>query len=131
MKLSAIELLAIPLYILIFSGPARAQNAAEGKKLYATYCATCHGDNGKGDGVAAASLPVKPADHTNGAVMNKLSDQFLIEIISKGGSAVNKSGFMPAWGSSLNGNQVVDIVAYIRSIASPPYNNRAEKTERN
>jgi len=128
MKLLPIELLAIPLYVLALVGPAEAQNAAEGKKLYATYCATCHGDNGKGDGVAAASLPVKPADHTNGAVMNKLSDQFLTDIISKGGSAVNKSGFMPGWGSSLNGEQVADVVAYIRSIANPPYSNRGEKT---
>jgi mono/diheme cytochrome c family protein len=127
MKRSSIELLAIVLCVLAPLGRAEAQNAAEGKKLYTTYCATCHGDNGKGDGVAAASLPVKPADHTNGAVMNKLSDQFLADIISKGGSAVNKSGFMPAWGTSLNGNQVADIVAYIRSIASPPYNNQAEK----
>jgi mono/diheme cytochrome c family protein len=128
MKLPSIELLAISLYVLAWVGPAEAQNAAEGKKLYATYCATCHGDSGKGDGVAAASLPVKPADHTNGAVMNKLSDQFLSDIISKGGGAVDKSGFMPAWGSSLNGKQVADVVAYIRSIANPPYSNRVEKT---
>ncbi len=56
----------------------QAQNPAEGKKLYSTYCSTCHGEIGKGDGVAGASLPVKPADHTNGAAMNQLSDKFLI-----------------------------------------------------
>jgi mono/diheme cytochrome c family protein len=128
MKWCSIALLAVPLYILAVGGATEAQNTADGKKLYATYCATCHGDNGKGDGVAAASLPVKPADHTNGAVMNKLSDEFLTDIISKGGSAVNKSGLMPAWGSSLNGKQVADIVAYIRSIASPPYSNGSGKT---
>jgi mono/diheme cytochrome c family protein len=104
----------------------QAQTVAEGKKLYASYCATCHGDNGKGDGVAARSLPVKPADHTNGAVMNQFSDKFLADIISKGGSAVNKSAFMPAWGSSLNNKQVLDIVAYLRSIATPPY--KGDKT---
>jgi mono/diheme cytochrome c family protein len=52
--------------------------------------------------------------------MNQLSDEFLFEIISKGGGAVGKSAFMPAWGS-LNEKQIRDIIAYIRSIADPPY----------
>jgi mono/diheme cytochrome c family protein len=99
---------------------AWAQNAAEGKKLYTAYCSTCHGESGKGDGVAGASLPVKPADHTNGAVMNKLNDKFLQDIISKGGGAVGKSTFMPSWGGALNDSQVRDVVAYIRSLANPP-----------
>jgi mono/diheme cytochrome c family protein len=124
MQLRLIAYLAVVLYPA-GATLAQAQNTAEGKKLYASYCSTCHGDSGKGDGVAAASLPVKPADHTNGSVMNKMTDKFLTEIIAKGGNAVNKSGFMPAWGSSLNDKQIADIVTYIRSIANPPY--RAEK----
>jgi len=98
-----------------------AQNPSEGKKLYTTYCSTCHGEQGKGDGTAAASLPAKPADHTNGAVMNKLSDKFLVDVISKGGSAVGRSSFMPSWGGALNEGQIKDIVAYIRTISVPPY----------
>ena len=69
--------------------------------------------------MAAKGLPAKPADHTNGAIMNQLSDKFLIEVISKGGSAVGKSGFMPAWGSSLNDKQIRDIVAFIRTLVAP------------
>ena len=101
---------------------AAAQNQAEGRKLYANYCASCHGEKGKGDGVAAGSLPVKPKDHTNGAVMNQMTDQALADVISKGGGATGKSSFMPAWGASVNEKQVRDIVAYIRSLAVPPYN---------
>lgn len=101
--------------------PAMAQNQAEGKKIYETYCATCHGDKGKGNGPAAQSLPAKPADHTNGTIMNAFSDQFLYDVIAKGGSAVGKSSFMPSWGSALNDKQIKDIVAYLRSIAEPPY----------
>jgi mono/diheme cytochrome c family protein len=106
----------------LVGAPVRAaQNQAEGKKLYTTYCSSCHGEQGKGDGAAAASLPVKPADHTNGAAMNKLSDKFLVDVISKGGSAVGKSSFMPSWGGALNESQIKDIVAYIRTIAIPAY----------
>ncbi len=62
-----------------------AQNQAEGRKLYASYCSTCHGEKGKGDGMAAKSLPAKPADHTNGAIMNQMSDKFLVGCHRQGG----------------------------------------------
>jgi hypothetical protein len=52
--------------------------------------------------------------------MNQLSDKFLFDIISKGGGAVGKSAFMPSWGN-LNEKQIRDIIAYLRSIADPPY----------
>lgn len=110
------------LVMLGAAGPAWAQNPGDGKNLYMSYCATCHGDKGKGDGVAAASLPVKPRDHTNGAVMNSLTDQFLADIIAKGGGSLGKSTFMPSWRGSLDEKQIRDVVAYIRTLAVPPYN---------
>jgi mono/diheme cytochrome c family protein len=97
----------------------RAQNAAEGQKLYTIHCSSCHGDKGRGDGAAGKALPVKPADHTDGKLMNSFSDEFLMNIISKGGAAVGKSSFMPAWGGVLKENQLQDLLAYLRSIASP------------
>jgi mono/diheme cytochrome c family protein len=111
----------IPLLLVAGMHPAWGQDQAEGKKLYLSYCSSCHGDKGKGDGPASRSLPVKPADHTDGAIMNQLTDKFLLEIISKGGSAVGKSPMMPAWGGQFKEKQVQDIVAYLRSIANPPY----------
>ena len=101
-------------------GWGRAQNAAEGQKLYMTYCSSCHGDKGRGDGAAGKALPVKPADHTDAKLMNSFSDEFLVTIISKGGAAVGKSSFMPAWGGVLKENQLQDLLAYLKSIANPP-----------
>jgi mono/diheme cytochrome c family protein len=103
---------------LLWPTAAQAQNQAEGKKLYLNYCASCHGETGKGDGPASQSLPVKPADHTDRAVMGQLSDKFLREIISKGGSAVGRSFMMPGWGQ-LTEAQLSDLVAFIRSLAQP------------
>jgi mono/diheme cytochrome c family protein len=111
--------LVVAIAASVSSAPAQTQ--AEGRKLYASYCTSCHGEQGKGDGVAAGSLPVKPKDHTNGGVMNQMSDQSLMDVISKGGGATGKSSFMPAWGSSLNDKQVKELVAYIRTLAVPPY----------
>ena len=35
---------------LTMAPASQAQNPAEGKKLYSSYCSTCHGETGKGDG---------------------------------------------------------------------------------
>ena len=102
--------------VLLLAQTAEAQDKAEGRKYYVTYCSGCHGESGRGDGPAAESLPVKPANHTDGAAMKQLSDKFLLEIILKGGASVGKSPFMPAWGNQLREKQVRDIIAYLRSL---------------
>jgi high-affinity iron transporter len=107
--------------VLLLVNPVEAQEKAEGKRIYVIYCSGCHGQMGKGDGPAASSLPVKPANHTDGAAMNQLSDKFLFDIISKGGSAAGKSPYMPAWGSQLKDKQVRDVISHIRGLAVPPY----------
>jgi mono/diheme cytochrome c family protein len=104
---------------LLGDGQGHAQGAAEGQKLYVTYCSSCHGDKGRGDGAAGKALPVKPADHTDGKLMSSFSDEFLLNIIAKGGAAVGKSAFMPAWGGVLKENQLQDLITYLRSIATP------------
>ena len=116
-----ISLLGLTLITLTLGTPlwGWAQSAAEGQKLYMTHCSSCHGDKGRGDGAAGKALPVKPADHTDGNLMNSFTDEFLVTIISKGGAAVGKSSFMPAWGGVLKDNQLQDLLAYLRSIANP------------
>ena len=111
--------------VVLSSAESVAQEKSEGKKLYLTYCSGCHGESGKGDGPAAKALPAKPANHTDGAVMNQLSDKYLFDIITKGGASAKKSPVMPAWGN-LKEKQVREIIEYIRSLASPPKNKAPE-----
>ena len=55
---------------------------AEGKTLYTQYCTVCHGDKGKGDGLAGMALTPKPTNHssqkcqsqTDGAIYWKLTN---------------------------------------------------------
>jgi cytochrome c553 len=121
MKTTLVWLIVLPVVTFAQLTCGWAQSPSEGKKLYVANCSSCHGDTGKGDGIAGRALPAKPADHTNGAFMNALSDKWLFDVISKGGGAVGKSNFMPGWSGALNEKQILDIVAYIRSIAVPPY----------
>ena len=107
--------------VLMLVQTLNAQDKADGRRYYVTYCSGCHGETGKGDGPAAVSLPVKPANHSDRTVMNQLSDKFLFDIISKGGSAVGKSPFMPAWGGQLIDKQIRDVITHLRSLADPSY----------
>ena len=93
---------------------------AAGQHDYALYCAGCHGESGAGTGPLAPSLAVQPADHTDGASMNRLSDAYLYQVIDEGGSAVGKSPLMAAWGETLAEEQIWNLVAFIRSLAEPP-----------
>ena len=96
-------------------------DVAKGKATYVMYCAACHGTSGKGDGPAATTLPTKPADHSDGNKMNAISDDDLFKTIKDGGAAVGKSSLMPAWAATLNDDQIRNIVAFVRSLADPPY----------
>jgi mono/diheme cytochrome c family protein len=89
----------------------------QAKRIYRENCAPCHGESGKGDGVGARSLPVRPADHTNAAVMNSRTDAFLRDVIAKGGSAMGLSSFMPAWQGIFKDKEIEDLVVYIRTLA--------------
>ena len=91
----------------------------KGQELYHSNCSPCHGENGDGKGPGARMLPVKPANHRDGKVMNQRSDQELSDIIVKGGAGVGRSPFMPAWEGQLSEEQIRSLVSYIRSLARP------------
>jgi mono/diheme cytochrome c family protein len=96
-------------------------NVETGKAKYAQLCASCHGVAGAGDGVASAGLNPKPAHHNDGNYMNALSNEHLAKVIAEGGTAVGKSAMMAPWGVVLGPQGVQDVVAFVRTLASPPY----------
>ena len=44
--------------------PVKQTSAASGQEMYNSYCAVCHGTDGKGAGPAASALKVPPTDLT-------------------------------------------------------------------
>jgi mono/diheme cytochrome c family protein len=92
-----------------------------GKKVYAQYCATCHGDTGKGDGPGGANLTIKPQNLADGRIMNALPDHMLVRAIGEGPQSIGLSNLMPPFKPALSDAQISDVVAYIRTFAEPPY----------
>ncbi len=67
----------------------------EAHQIFSTRCAACHGAQGRGDGPASASLSPKPANFSDGAWQDKVTDAHIEKIIQYGGIAVAKSAAMP------------------------------------
>lgn len=96
-------------------------DADAGGPLYVQYCASCHGEKGCGGGPLGEALNPKPALHCDGDYMNPKSDEHLFKVIQFGGGAVDLSPLMAPWGGTLSETQIVDVVAFVRSLADPPY----------
>jgi mono/diheme cytochrome c family protein len=52
------------LWIIPVTSSAQDEIIARGRLEYQGYCAVCHGENGKGNGIMARYLLIKPADLT-------------------------------------------------------------------
>jgi mono/diheme cytochrome c family protein len=98
-------------------GEAGPGDAARGETLYATYCASCHGPRGDGDGPLASNLDPRPARHSDAAIMDALSDEYLFRVVKEGGAAVGKSPLMAPWGGTLSDAEIRDLVAFVRSLS--------------
>jgi mono/diheme cytochrome c family protein len=82
----------------------------QGKKLYASQCAMCHGATANGKGDLAAALKMSLPDFTKAAVLSKYADGELFKIISVGG------GMMPGQGKRLSDTHIWDLVNFLRSV---------------
>jgi mono/diheme cytochrome c family protein len=97
--------------------PALTYEQRQGKNLYLKYCAVCHGAQGGADGFNTYNLDPKPHDLTDSAYVAALSDGALTQVIELGGRGVNKSVLMPAYGWTVNEDQISYLVSYVRVLA--------------
>ena len=108
---------------------ARQASVASGKETFLKYCASCHGENGKGHGPAAIAMKTPPSDLTTFSKRHegKFPAGYVGAVLKFGRSlASHGSEDMPIWGSRFKdfdpvhdptGQQHVDdVIAYIESL---------------
>jgi mono/diheme cytochrome c family protein len=84
--------------------PVNKTSPADGKQMYTSYCAACHGADGKGNGPAASSLKAQPTNLTELQKNNhgKFPDTHVIAILQFGADVpAHGSATMPVWGPIL------------------------------
>ena len=96
------------------ANPVRMSDAsvALGREHYTTFCAPCHGPEGKG-GVTGpvATKFIPPPDLTNTELQKQRTDGYWHSYIVAGGAV------MPAYGEALSGQEAWHIVNFLRTLA--------------
>jgi mono/diheme cytochrome c family protein len=92
--------------------PASAGSVASGGKIFARYCASCHGKEGAGDGLGGAKLDPKPSNLTDADWKHGAADGEIFQVIHDGA----KDTGMKAFGSRITDHEIWDVVNYIRSL---------------
>jgi len=95
--------------------PATPPDLAQGAKLFAETCATCHGVSGHGDGPAAAALNPRPASFQSSKTMEDFTPFRAFNVIRFGvrGTA------MPSF-DALDDGQRWALAFYLFSLRQPP-----------
>jgi mono/diheme cytochrome c family protein len=92
--------------LLMIAGSAVAQNTPA-KDLFASKCAMCHGPDGSAQTTMGKNLKIRDF---HSADVRKQSDADLKAVITKG------KGKMPAFEGKLTGQQIDQLVGYLREI---------------
>ncbi len=96
----------------------------KGAEVYATYCALCHGPQGKGDGVAGRGLKPPPRDFTKGAWRYGGTRIDLFKIITSGSAGTSMASF-----SHIPKKERWAIVHFVRSLSKIKISDDSEKTK--
>ena len=84
---------------LVLSAPRT--DPTNGKMMYGSYCAPCHGADGRGSGPVAGALKSRPADLTGLAKANhgKYPETHIVSVLRFGTEVrAHGSAEMPVWG---------------------------------
>ena len=85
--------------------PVARQASVDGRSVFKTYCASCHGESGRGNGAVAVFLRRPPADLTQIAKRNKgvfPADQVSRQIDGRQVVKAHGDSQMPVWGDAFS-----------------------------
>jgi mono/diheme cytochrome c family protein len=111
--------------------PVQKTDPTDGKVMFTSYCAPCHGVDGRGNGPAASALNTRPTDLTRLALSHhgKYPETHIVAVLRFGTEvSAHGSAQMPVWGtifgkmSSLNSQEkdlrTANLSRYLESLQS-------------
>jgi mono/diheme cytochrome c family protein len=84
-----------------------------GRALFLEHCALCHGVNADGRGVRHSALAGRPQDFTDPTWARRTPPARVAQVIRQGVRGTSMAAFRV-----LDDEQIADLVAYLRSVAS-------------
>jgi mono/diheme cytochrome c family protein len=97
---------------------ARSAFLSRPRTLYLHYCASCHGETGRGDGrLWVTGLTPSPRDLTDASYMTTLDEENLVKIITEGSASTGKSTFCPSWGHTIPAEKIVRLARYVKAFS--------------
>lgn len=97
------------------------QATRAGRELFARHCAICHGERGDGRGIRR-NLSTRPQDFTDPAWRRRSPPRRVYYLIREGRQGTAMAGW-----KTLDADQVWDLVAYLRSLATPATRGQASE----
>lgn len=88
-----------------------------GEEIYSNSCVMCHGETGAGDGRVAKmlNLDIRPLSPET---IDSYSSAKLFNVVEDGfpNDTAGVKSYMPAWGGTLTEQEIIDVIAYIRTL---------------
>lgn len=108
--------------IFLFAFLISSDALEKGKKIYETYCLSCHGMRGKGDGPAGKVLKPPAADFTDDVWKHGSKDEDLYKVIKEGVKNTGMAGF-----PYLKDDEIKAVISYIRTFSQTQETKKLEK----
>jgi mono/diheme cytochrome c family protein len=90
-----------------------AESIASGRQLYDRHCSECHGDTGKGDGMAGEGLDERPSNLADAEWDHGPTDGEIFVVIRDGAGPKSE---MKSFAKKIPERQIWDVVNFVRTL---------------
>jgi mono/diheme cytochrome c family protein len=100
----------------VIAAPALSADSSQGEAIYGSFCASCHGPYGRGDGPLAKNLSTGLPDFTHStAFVNRSDEEIAAQLMGASGERHSPMSIAQV----LSKEALVDAIAYVRTLTVP------------
>ncbi|MBI1853267.1 MAG: c-type cytochrome [Planctomycetes bacterium] len=100
------------------------------QRRFVQACGTCHGAMGRVVGPGVQSSTFRSTNFADGARQSQVDDEYLKNVIARGGTWARISDVMPAYETALPPSEIDALVRFVRALAVRPRAASAKREER-